>query len=108
MFIQVKIELCTVLLSNYFFEICGSTFAHVNFTARTQDDNQAKKSLYFAELKFNPVLLELTECADDVETMCVSSVHNLDHSCFGMFVIVRCLFMIVRVYKTSSAIYSIF
>ncbi|EES11625.1 uncharacterized protein LOC8070299 [Sorghum bicolor] len=79
----VKIELCTVLLSNYFFEICGSTFAHVNFTARTQDDNQAKKSLYFAELKFNPVLLELTECADDVETMCVSSVHNLDHSCFG-------------------------
>lgn len=76
----VKIELCTVLLSNCFHEICGSIYAHVNFTARARDDNQAaKKSLYFAELKLNQELLGLTGC----EPMCVTSVHNLDDSCFG-------------------------
>uniref|UniRef100_A0A0E0L5A1 DUF3615 domain-containing protein n=1 Tax=Oryza punctata TaxID=4537 RepID=A0A0E0L5A1_ORYPU len=94
---NVKIELCTVLLSNCFHEICGSTFAHVNFTARAQNDDQAKKRLYFAELKLNPDLLtkriqrsaelsldpNIVGCADDIESMCVVSIHNLQGSCFG-------------------------
>uniref|UniRef100_A0A0E0PQR7 DUF3615 domain-containing protein n=1 Tax=Oryza rufipogon TaxID=4529 RepID=A0A0E0PQR7_ORYRU len=93
----VKIELCTVLLSNCFHEICGSTYAHVNFTARAEDDDQAKKRLYFAELKLNPDLLakrresfvelsldpNIVGCADDIEPMCVVSIHNLQGSCFG-------------------------
>uniref|UniRef100_A0A0E0L5A5 Uncharacterized protein n=1 Tax=Oryza punctata TaxID=4537 RepID=A0A0E0L5A5_ORYPU len=58
---------------------------------RAQDDDQAKKRLYFAELKLNPDLLakriqrsaelsldpKIVGCADDIEPMCVVSIHNL-------------------------------
>lgn len=111
MSVQVKIELCTVLLSNCFHEICGSTYAHVNFTARAEDDDQAKKRLYFAELKLNPDLLakrrerfvelsldpNIVGCADDIEPMCVVSIHNLQGSCFGMFITID-LFTVFSIY----------
>lgn len=111
MFLQVKIELCAVLLSNCFHEICGSTFAHINFTARAQDNDQAKKSLYFAELRLDPDLLakklrrfaelslhdDIVGCAEDIEPMCVVSIHKLERSCFGMFIIVA-LFIVFSIY----------
>uniref|UniRef100_A0A0D9WJB8 DUF3615 domain-containing protein n=1 Tax=Leersia perrieri TaxID=77586 RepID=A0A0D9WJB8_9ORYZ len=72
-----KIEICTTLLSKCFHEICGSAFGHVNFTAKAKNDDQAKKNLYFAELKLNPDLLG----RPDVEPMCVVCVYNLDGGC---------------------------
>uniref|UniRef100_A0ACD5UJC2 Uncharacterized protein n=1 Tax=Avena sativa TaxID=4498 RepID=A0ACD5UJC2_AVESA len=77
-----KFELAQALTSNCFTEDCGTTYAHVNFTAtsRSNQNDQPMKRLFFAELMLVP---ELRLC-EDVEPMRVLQVSTIDDApCFG-------------------------
>ncbi|XP_047058802.1 uncharacterized protein LOC124665427 [Lolium rigidum] len=77
-----KFDLAQALTSNYFSEACGTTYAHVNFTAIPQNNqsDHLMKRLFFAELMLIP---ELQLC-EDAEPMRVLQVSTIDDApCFG-------------------------
>lgn len=80
---QHKFEMAGVLLSKCFSEADGSTFAHVNFTATTfqQNTSQPAKRLFFAELMLIPDL----QAYKSAEPMRVLHVSTIDDSCFGKY-----------------------
>ncbi|CAM0908588.1 unnamed protein product [Alopecurus aequalis] len=77
-----KFELSKALTSNCFSETCGTTYAHVNFTAVPQKSDQnddtdhatMTKRLFFAELIFVPNL----RADEDTEPMDVLHVCTID------------------------------
>ncbi|KAM0915981.1 hypothetical protein ACQ4PT_010460 [Festuca glaucescens] len=77
-----KFDLSQALTSNCFSEACGTTYAHVNFTAIPQNNqsDHPMKRLFFAELMLIP---ELQSC-EDAEPMKVLQVSTInDVPCFG-------------------------
>ncbi|KAK1613410.1 hypothetical protein QYE76_037083 [Lolium multiflorum] len=83
-----KFELSKALTSNCFSEACGTTYAHVNFTAVPQkshsnddpDHAPMNKRLFFAELMF---VLDV-RAHEDTEPMRVLHVSTIDDvPCYG-------------------------
>ncbi|KAL6657355.1 hypothetical protein ACP70R_005135 [Stipagrostis hirtigluma subsp. patula] len=73
-------EMGTVLLSKCFTERDDTTFAHVNFTATSQQsDSPSSKRLFFAELMLIPDI----EACKGAEPMRVLHVCMIDDLCFG-------------------------
>jgi hypothetical protein len=71
------------LTSNCFSEACGTTYAHVNFTAipqKNQSDHPMKR-LFFAELMLIPELLSCKD-AEPMKVLQVSTINDVP--CFGM------------------------
>ncbi|KAM0832015.1 hypothetical protein ACQ4PT_065169 [Festuca glaucescens] len=78
-----KFDLAQALTSNCFSEACGTTYAHVNFTAIPQkmESDHPMKRLFFAELMLIPEL----QLREDSEPMRVLQVSTIDDApCFGM------------------------
>ncbi|VAI81735.1 unnamed protein product [Triticum turgidum subsp. durum] len=75
-----KFDLGEALTSNWFSEACGTTYAHVNFTAIPQKSNHPTKRLFFVELMLIPEL----QMEEDTEPMRVLHVSTIDDvPCYG-------------------------
>uniref|UniRef100_A0ACD6APP0 Uncharacterized protein n=1 Tax=Avena sativa TaxID=4498 RepID=A0ACD6APP0_AVESA len=79
-----KLDLSQALTSNCFTEACGTTYAHVNFTAiiprNNHQSDRPSKRLFFAELMLIPEL----QSSEDAEPMRVLQVSTIDDApCFG-------------------------
>jgi hypothetical protein len=82
-----KFDLAEALTSNCFSEACGTTYAHVNFTA-TPKNNHPMKRLFFAELMLIPEIwsscLQKGKETQLSEPMRVLRVVTIDDApCFG-------------------------
>ncbi|KAF7099011.1 hypothetical protein CFC21_100701 [Triticum aestivum] len=75
-----KFDISQALTSNCFSEACGTTYAHVNFTAKPQKSDDPTKRLFFAELMLIPKL-QLQEDAEPMRVLHVSIID--DAPCFG-------------------------
>ncbi|XP_051200143.1 uncharacterized protein [Lolium perenne] len=77
-----QFDLSQALTSNCFSEACGTTYAHVNFTAipqKNQSDHPMKR-LFFAELMLIPELLSCKD-AEPMKVLQVSTINDVP--CFG-------------------------
>ncbi|KAM3372711.1 hypothetical protein ACQJBY_019538 [Aegilops geniculata] len=77
---ELKFDIAQPLTSNCFSEACGTTYAHVNFTATPRNSDDPTKRLFFAELMLVPKL-QLQEDTEPMRVLHVSTVDDVP--CFG-------------------------
>ncbi|XP_037459654.1 uncharacterized protein LOC119330638 [Triticum dicoccoides] len=77
---EPKFDIAQALTSNCFSEACGTTYAHVNFTATPRNSDDPTKRLFFAELMLIP-RLQLQEDTEPMRVLHVSTVDDVP--CFG-------------------------